>query len=691
MVRPLEEYPEVRAPRTTAETQRRNVAALNRMIDMAHERGLNFTLGIWDHIPRGDGDNEEPTGVTGENLIPYTRAALAKFLELVPRLDALQFRMHGESGLTREQIPLFWKSVFQVIQATRPGLRVDARAKGLPDSVIDDALEQGVNLRICTKYWMEQMGLPFHPTHIHPKNQRDRRHGYADLLRYPKRYAMHWRLWNGGTTRVLLWGDPEYVRRFVQSTHLYDGQGFEVNEPLATKMAMHVDSAPFDLLKADYQYYDYEFERYWHFYQVWGRLGYNPDTPADVWEEEFERRFGREAGPFVERALHRASWILPRIVAYNYPYGMFPTLNGWVEKQRMGDLAEYAEALPSDTEQFLSMDEAARIRLEGGDSAKIHPLQSRAWFDRAADDVLSLLGQAEARIGARRSKEFDSTRVDLMILAGLARYHARRAEAGFAYALFKRSSDLNALDDALDFEARAVDAWRTIVDAADDVYADNLMFGKSGAVDGHWRDEWAALQKGLEKLRAAREKAQPAAADGPAIFHVPTRKAAPGGAFVLRATIASKAPVSMARVDYVAGQGQGRTAEMTPDGPARYRATLPAAAVEEGLEYRIVVEDAAGRQTVFPPDPPVGTASRIAVCVTTDDAPPTVRHEPIRSARPLQPLSIAANIADASGVRWARVRYRSVTQFEDYKTAAMTPSGPGHLYTATIPAEDLPP
>ena len=85
---------------------------------------------------------------------------------------------------------------------------------------LDKALETGVDLRICTKYWMEQMGLPFHPTHVHPQNQHDRRHGYADLLKYPQKYKVHWRMWSGGTTRLLLWADPEYVRRFAESEAL---------------------------------------------------------------------------------------------------------------------------------------------------------------------------------------------------------------------------------------------------------------------------------------------------------------------------------------------------------------------------------------------------------------------------------------------------------------------------------------
>ena len=92
--------------------------------------------------------------------------------------------------------------------------------------MIDDALNLGLAANVSTKYWMEQMGLPFHPTHINVQNQKDRRHGYADLLRYPQHYRVHWQVWSGGTTRLLLWGDPDYVRRFAATARLYDGEQF---------------------------------------------------------------------------------------------------------------------------------------------------------------------------------------------------------------------------------------------------------------------------------------------------------------------------------------------------------------------------------------------------------------------------------------------------------------------------------
>ena len=180
---------------------------------------------------------------------------------------------------------------------------------------------------------------------------------------------------------MLLWGDPDYARRFAESSHLYDGDGFEVNEPLCTKMeAQPHDAKPFELLTAPHRYYDYEFERYWHFFQVFGRLGYNTNTPPELWQREFEKRFGKEAAPFIEQGLHQASRVLPRIVASCYPYSAFPMTRGWAEKQRLGDLPAYAKAEGSDIQQFASFDEEAQLLLEQGETAKIRPAANSRWF-----------------------------------------------------------------------------------------------------------------------------------------------------------------------------------------------------------------------------------------------------------------------------------------------------------------------
>lgn len=604
----VEKFPEVKVTDFTAAEQERYLAAFHRMIELAHERGLKLTMGLWDHIYRGGvqsggvsgaDPNRKlpgvPAGLTSSNLMAYSAAAFEKFLKEFPELDAVQFRMHNESGLSAgQEMREFWRTMYQVVKKVRPELEFNARAKDFPDELIDLALEMGINIRICTKYWAEQMGMPFHPTHVNRQNQHDRRHGYADLLRYPKRYDMHWRLWNGGTTRVLLWGSPEWVRRFAESTHLYDGAGFEINEMLATRMeAQPHEAEPFDLLNEKYRFYNYEFERYWHFYHVFGRISYNPRVSDDVWDREFRERFGA-AGLHLKEALHTASWVLPRINASIFPYHRFPTTRGWVEKQRWEDLPAYANAEGSDIQQFLSFNEAASNQLRGTFSAKLHPEQNSAWFAQTAEGILDKVRKAERSAGRSRTPEFVTTVTDLKILAHLAAYHSRRIHAALNYALFKQTKASEDLDQAITFEKEAIESWRRLVEAAGDVYPDDLAMGlRSAGLAGHWRDELAALEKGLAVLEQQRGNSP----------------------------------------------------------------TVPAVASPRKRDR--------------------------------DRTAPELKHSPIVTAAPGEPLKISATVSDASGIQLVRVLYRAVTQYEDFKSLEMTRSADS--YEVTIPAADLSP
>lgn len=598
-------FPGVEMVGLTPEQQAHNAAAFKAMMRIAHERGIEVTAGIWDHIYRGGvqgggipgaSDNAGKRvpglvwGVTTENLEPYTKAALEKFLEVFPEIDGFQFRMHSESGLKPSEMASFWHGVFAMMKQLRPGLRIDLRVKDLPDAVINDALDQGLAARVSTKYWMEQMGLPFHPTHIPHEDQTNRRHGYADLLRYPQRYRVHWQLWTGGTARLLLWADPEYVRRFIKSIQIYGTKSFEANEPLATKMLGEAhDAAPIPILNARYRYYDYEFERYWHFYQLFGRLSYNPDTPGQVWTHEFDRRFGA-AGAEVMAGLHQASQVLPRIVAAAYRYQYFPTTRGWAEMNHQDDLAKFAGEEGGDIQQFENPRDEARRLVAGGDTPMRRPQETARWFADTSAGILAHVERAQAAGG--KGNEFLSTMTDLKILAGLARYYAERLPAAVAYNLYKETGDLKAFDEAITQERRAVEAWGGIVDAAGDVYSDQLAFGAHAVgFRRHWKEEYGLVRADFEKLQAERKEATPRADAKPA----------------------------------------------------------------PSMEWR----------------PPA--------------AQPVAQLLPVEAAAPGHDLEISARITAAPGVKWVRLRYRHMTQYEDYQTAEMQPGRDPGVYTAHIP------
>jgi len=839
----IEEFPDVRVVEITKEQQQRNVEMFNTIVRMTHDRGMDFTLALWTHIYRGV---KEPTpglawGLTDDNLVAYTKAAFAKFLQLVPGFDGIQFRLHVESSVKLPQQIPFWDAVLGVIKESGQNIRADMRVKGSTDDMIEAAFEHGLNMRLTTKYWGEQMGLPYHPTHITGRNQFKRRHTYADLLHNPPSYKMHYRLWNHGTTRILQWADPEYVRRFAGTVDLSNGDGFEVHEMMAFKMAHRRDET-YDLLKPQHQYYRWEFERFWHFFQVFGRVGYNPDTPPEVWRVEFEKRFGKDAAPYIEQALHSASRIVPRIIAYNLTD--LSADCAWPEKQRWNELPVYARSEPSDTAQFMCIEEAARHYLQGKDSARRWPQHTSRWFEAVSKEVFDLVAKAEENIGSNANKEFASTIIDLKVLANISRYHSQRIHAGLQYAFFDCAHDLNALREAIRHERDAIATWEEIVKLTDGVYHDDIVMGGAPRLTGSWKTELVELKKGLEQLEEMEKNFQPqqpeivakfdfgegppadgyvrVAADtrydrtkggcgwwhvhpspsppaktGPVdnetdrdflcgpkpmaytdssftadmpngryelefsmldsseqpqdygpiwivgngmdfterfvlpagervtttlrttvtdgrlnvvlnaassgqwivnsmivrridavVAHVPIRKAAPRGELPVCATVSGPAAIEAVRLVYGSEERGWACATMEKNGKHTYRAAIPAEAVVDGLAYFIEANDEDGGSASYPPD---GGLQPLRVTVAEDNQPPTVSHTPVTSCHAGKPLVIDAQVADDSGVKWVRLRYRGLSQHQDFRTLSMLPTGKGNVYRAEIPASHIRP
>ncbi|TEU18957.1 MAG: hypothetical protein E3J25_00560, partial [Anaerolineales bacterium] len=93
----VEGFPEVRVVGLTRQAQQRNLDALNRIVQMTHDRGLSFTAAFWTQICRGGRRGMVPMdqpvpgavwGLTDDNLVALSAAAMRRFLQLVPEVEA---------------------------------------------------------------------------------------------------------------------------------------------------------------------------------------------------------------------------------------------------------------------------------------------------------------------------------------------------------------------------------------------------------------------------------------------------------------------------------------------------------------------------------------------------------------------------------------------------------------------------
>ena len=157
--------------------------------------------------------------------------------------------------------------------------------------MMDAARQVGVATRVSTKYWAEHIGRPYQPPETFAL------FGYQALLAKPRPYDLFWEIWGLGSHRILLWGSPDFARRIVSTVTLSNTLGFEVDAPPTQK---GYGNRPgrwdvFNDAQSARKFWHWDFERYWFFYLLWGRLSYNPATPDAVWMHEMQVRFGAAA------------------------------------------------------------------------------------------------------------------------------------------------------------------------------------------------------------------------------------------------------------------------------------------------------------------------------------------------------------------------------------------------------------
>ena len=243
----LPEFPQVRAPGLTSAQRDRNLQMLQYISQDAADHGVEFTLGICQQ-------NVWPTqkatvaGITEKNLGPYTYAAIKKVLQLCPAIRSVQIRVNDESGITPDhQVNFYNTYFFPGIRDSGRRVTLDLRSWILAPGMMEAVTEAGLPLRVSAKYWAEFLGRPYQPAETWPNCS------YLNMLQRPEPFSFYWELWGLGSHRLLLWGNPDYVRRAVSTFHFGDAVGFEIDPPLAQKgFGNRQVATPYYVVKVDH-------------------------------------------------------------------------------------------------------------------------------------------------------------------------------------------------------------------------------------------------------------------------------------------------------------------------------------------------------------------------------------------------------------------------------------------------------
>jgi hypothetical protein len=495
-------------------------------------RGLQFQLGIWMHgydWSSSRNANYRIAGLSAQNHGQYCRDALRTLLQACPAISVTTFRIHGESGVAEGSYD-FWRMVFEGVAKCGREVEIDLHAKGIDETMIDSALATGMPVNVAPKYWAEHLGMPYQQAEIRelerPRPGKEgsglmklstgsrsfTRYGYGDLLKENRRYSVMYRIWPG-TQRLLVWGDPLTNAAHARAFSFCGSAGVEMMEPLTFKGRRGSGIAGDRCGYAEASLRPrWDWEKYDYTLRVWGRLMYNPECEADVWQRALRKDFGKGA-KLVELALANASRILPIVTTAHlasaannsyWPEMYFnQSLTDPNRRNPYGDSPSpkvFGNVSPLDPQLFLGINDFARELRKGERSGKYTPVEVAQWIEDYADTAARNIAAGEKQVGNKNAPEFRRIAVDVKIQIGLGQFFGAKFRAGVLYALFEQGGDRAALIEAIRAYRRARDAWAQLAEVARGVYQSDVTVGELPQLRGHWLDRLPAIEEDIAAL-----------------------------------------------------------------------------------------------------------------------------------------------------------------------------------------------
>ena len=691
----------------------RNLDTLKAVSAMAKEYGIDFYLGIWtvNGVFTDSPEINYPIeGVTPENNAAYVGAAMRELLRGCRDLVGLSLRINYESGIREDDVAT-WNTFFEGIREGNPDIRLDLRAKGIHMGLVKIVRDTGLDLTVSTKFTAEHMGLPYHQAQIRitemtavgthwggEVSRRFIRYGYGDMLIHPRDYKFMFRLWALGTQKVLLWGDPDYVATMARNCKIGGSEGLEVSEPVTYRgMRGSVKpNPPYRSLfgRADMAQYQWLFQRYWHYFLLFGHLTYNSRTNPLKWQREFRGRFGERAAVHLEKALQYASKTLPLVTMAYMPsasnrdywpevYTPMPIIgdpdihySDSPEPKRAGTVE------PLDTAMFYTIDQYVSDALQGERGARYGPREVSAWLLDSASTAFRYMEAAEETIEDHESPEFLGLQVDVKVQAHLARFFAHKFLATMHYGFFRETDDYASLHRAVKTYQQALKEWRAIVALTQGTYRADLAFGDDPWARGTWADREPLLAKDLRAMEEVRRGFLSSNASTPSIALAPLDTQMPEQVCI-EATVKGWEQADDVELHYRVGEsGAWERVPMEQDAarPPVYAAKLSVSPSCRQLGYYVVASYRDGKSITSPEE---GERAPLVLQLRSETVLPEVLHTPPAAFKPGVAITLEAGVGSEEVLKTVRLHYRHVNQAEFVQAVDM--QAKDGRYEATIP------
>jgi len=281
---------------------------------------------------------------------------------------------------------------------------------------------------------------------------------------FPTNYRIEWMIRNEDFF-ILRWGQPAFIRSHIaENTQPYVNGYFVGSEGyIPAKDFSHIDD--------NHRNWMHAFEKQWLFYQLWGRLLYDPTTQDEVFEEGFNTRHGNGEGQRLLKAYAAASQMplkLASFFAATWDYtlysegflapfaansGLHDTVSSFISIEELIDH-------PTLDPNYISVRDFVKSLIENTSLpiGKLTPLMLADSLEADGKNTIKLITPLRRSASPALSCELD----DLETWAYLSFYFADKLRAGVALQNLRLSQSKQQQEEAVKLLTNCLSYWKKV-------------------------------------------------------------------------------------------------------------------------------------------------------------------------------------------------------------------------------------
>ena len=253
-------------------------------------------------------------------------------------------------------------------------------------------------------------------------------------------------------------GDPAYIREHLRGLAKPGSVGFYWGADGYT-WGRDFQSAPH--LQRSWRW---DFQKHWFQFMLLGRIGYDPQTPDELWHAAFAQRFGPAWGALLYRGIVAASRIIPPVnrqfwIDYDFEWHPESLLSVYGLKT----VIDFMNTGPMPGVGTVGLRQHVENELAGRPSEGETLIDVLGILDGAVADVEDVLVHLEAEVpSACRGDEIGSTIGDLQCWRSLGAYYGCKLRAAAALVRLENTADEAHRNEAIGQLKQGVRHWRDL-------------------------------------------------------------------------------------------------------------------------------------------------------------------------------------------------------------------------------------